>query len=138
MDQTFGILFFGASIFVDQNFLGQKEIYDNLNSKRSSSITSTAGICSKCSQEPTFKVWSESSQLELRYCWYGQMSPGEMFPGQMSPWQLKSVLEVFKYLLLKFGQNRVSNSWDIRWGFLFLLLLLRKVKPTPSSTGTEL
>ena len=43
-------------------------------------------------------------------------------------------------LLLKFGQNRVSNSWDIRWGFLFLLLLLLlgKVKPTLSSTGTEL
>ena len=77
----------------------------------------------------------------MRYCWFGQMSPGEMLPGQLSPWQLTSVLDAPRYLLLKFGQNRVSNSWDIRWGvllLLLLLLLLGKVKPTPSSTGTEL
>ena len=60
------------------------------------------------------------------------MSPGEMLPGQMSWWQLKSVLYVHRNLLLKFGQNWVSNSWDIRWGFLLSLLLwllLGKVKP---------
>ena len=42
-----------------------------------------------------------------------------------------------RYLLLKFGQNWVSNSGDIRWGFL-LVLLHGKAKLTPSSTGTEL
>ena len=66
------------------------------------------------------------------------MSPREMLPGQMSPWQIKSVQDVSRYLLLKYGQNGVSNSWDIRWGFFLLLSLLGKVKPTPSSTGTEL
>ena len=56
-----------------------------------------------------------------------------MLPGQMSTWDLKSVLDVPRYLLLKFGENRVSKSWDIRWGFLFFLLLsllLGKVMPT--------
>ena len=57
-----------------------------------------------------------------------------MLHGQMSTWQLEPVLDVPRYLLLKFGQNRVSKSWDIRWGFLLLLLLLLlllgKVKPT--------
>ena len=36
-----------------------------------------------------------------------------MLPGQMSPWQLESVEEGLRNLPLKFGQNRVSNSWDI-------------------------
>ena len=53
-----------------------------------------------------------------------------MLPWQMLTWQLKSVLDVAMYLLLKFGQNWASNSWDIRWGFLLSLLLLGKVKPT--------
>ena len=68
------------------------------------------------------------------------MSPGHMLPGQMSPWQFASFKYGPKLLPLKFGQNWVSNRWDIRWFFLFLLLLLLlgKVKPTPSSTGTEL
>ena len=30
-------------------------------------------------------------QSQLRYSWYGQMSPGQMFSGQMSPWHLESV-----------------------------------------------
>ena len=50
----------------------------------------------------------------------------------------KCLQDVPRYLLLKFGQNQVVNSWDIRWGFFLLLSLLGKVKPTPSSTGTEL
>ena len=41
------------------------------------------------------------------------MLRGQMLHGQMSPWQLESVLNVHKNLLLKFHQNRVSNSWDI-------------------------
>ena len=51
----------------------------------------------------------------------------------MSTWDLKSVLDVPRYLLLKFGENRVIKSWDIRWGVLFFLLLsllLGKVMPT--------
>ena len=34
-------------------------------------------------------------------------------PGQMSPWQLESVQDIPWILFLKFGQNRVSSSWDI-------------------------
>ena len=30
-------------------------------------VTLTAKICSKCSQEPTFKVSSKSGQKQLRY-----------------------------------------------------------------------
>ena len=30
----------------------------------------TIEICSRCFQEPNFKVSSKSAQLELRYCWY--------------------------------------------------------------------
>ena len=41
------------------------------------------------------------------------MLPGQMLPGQMSPWLLESVHEGPRNLHLKFGQNRVSNSWDI-------------------------
>ena len=39
------------------------------------------------------------------------MLPGQMLPGQMSSWQLTSVKD--GTLLLKFGQNQFSNSWDI-------------------------
>ena len=55
----------------------------------------TFRICSRYSQEPTFKVWLKSSQQQPRYSWYGQMSPGHMLPGQMSPWQLASVNPVW-------------------------------------------
>ena len=41
------------------------------------------------------------------------MSPGQMWPGQMSTWQLTSVKEGSRNVPLKFGQNQVSNSWDI-------------------------
>ena len=37
---------------------------------------------------------------------------------------MESVLEVLRCLRLKFGQNRVSNSWDIWWGVLLLVLLV--------------
>ena len=36
----------------------------------STNVTMTVGICSKCSQKPTFKVSSKSGQLQLRYCWH--------------------------------------------------------------------
>ena len=36
-----------------------------------------------------------------------------MLPVQMSPWQLASVKDGPTNLPLKFGQNGVSNSWDI-------------------------
>ena len=41
------------------------------------------------------------------------MSPGQILPGQMSTWQLESVQDGPWNLLSKFGQNQVSNSWDI-------------------------
>ena len=41
------------------------------------------------------------------------MTPGQMLPGQMSLWQLVSVKEGPRSLPLKFGQNWVSNIWDI-------------------------
>ena len=41
------------------------------------------------------------------------MSPGQILPEQMSPEQLKSVQDGPRNLFLMFGQNRVSNSWDI-------------------------
>ena len=36
-----------------------------------------------------------------------------MLSGQMLLWQLESVQDSPMNLCLKFGQNRVSNSWDI-------------------------
>ena len=55
-----------------------------------------------------------SKQFLGQIYWHGQMSSGQMLPRQMSPWQLASVKEGLRnLLLLKFGQNRVSNSWDI-------------------------
>ena len=36
-----------------------------------------------------------------------------MLPGQMSLWQLESLQDNPRNISLKFGQNRVSNSWDI-------------------------
>ena len=41
------------------------------------------------------------------------MLPGQMLPGQISLWQLESIQYGPGNLPLKFGQNRVSNSWDI-------------------------
>ena len=41
------------------------------------------------------------------------MLPGQVLPGQMSTWMLEYVNEGPRNLNLKFGQNRVSNSWDI-------------------------
>ena len=49
----------------------------------------------------------------MRYFWYGQMSPWQMLPGQMSLRQLESVQDSPRNLSLKFGQNCVSNSWNI-------------------------
>ena len=54
----------------------------------------------------------------MRYSWTGQMFPGQMLPGQMLPgqmslWKLASVKDGPRNLALKFGQNWVSNSWDI-------------------------
>ena len=73
----------------------------------------TVRICSRWSQEPTFKVWSKLGLWQLRYSWYGQMSQGQMLPEQMSFWKLKYVQIGPRNLPLKFGQNRTSNSWDI-------------------------
>ena len=37
----------------------------------------------------------------------------QMLSGQMFLSQLESVLDVPRNLLLKFGQNQVSNSWEM-------------------------
>ena len=81
-------------------------------------------ISSRLSQEPIFKIWSKSGQHQLRYSWYGQMSPGQILPGQMSPLQLKSVLDGPRNLSLKVGQNLVINSWNIA-DIKFVVVLLR-------------
>ena len=41
------------------------------------------------------------------------MLPGQMLPEQMLPRQLASVKDGRRNLPLKFGQNRISNRWDI-------------------------
>ena len=51
------------------------------------------------------------SEKQLRYSWYGQILPGQMLPGQISLWQLESIQYGPGNLPLKFGQNRVNNSW---------------------------
>ena len=96
---------FREDILICTNFVWTNFFWTNVNM--------IVGICSRCSQEPIFKVSSKSGQLELRYSWYGQMSWRQMLPGQMSSWQLESVLNVHRNLPLKFHQNRVSNSWYI-------------------------
>ena len=70
----------------------------------------TVRICSRWSQEPTFKVWSKLGLWQLRYSWYGQMSQGQMLPEQMS---LENVQICLRNLPLKFGQKWLGNSWDI-------------------------
>ena len=77
------------------------------------SVTMTAGICLRWSQELTFKVWSKTAQYKLRYSWYGQMSHEQMLPVQTLLWHLESVQDGPRNLRLKFCQNRFSNSWDI-------------------------
>ena len=52
-------------------------------------------------------------QYQVRYLWYGQMSPAQMLFEQMSPWQLAYVKDGPRNLLLKFGQKQLSTSWDI-------------------------
>ena len=47
-----------------------------------------------------------------------------MLPGQMSMWQSEFVQEGPRNLSLKFGQNCVSNSWDIA-DIEFVVVLLR-------------
>ena len=49
----------------------------------------------------------------MGYSWYGQMLQGQISPGQMLLWQLEIVQDGSRNLPLKFGQNRVSNSWDM-------------------------
>ena len=41
------------------------------------------------------------------------MLPGQMLPGQMLPLHLTSIKDGPIKLTLKFGQDWVSNSWDI-------------------------
>ena len=49
----------------------------------------------------------------VRYCWHGQMSSGLILRGQISPWHMASVKDGSRNLPLKFGQNWLSNSWNI-------------------------
>ena len=43
----------------------------------------------------------------------GQMSPRQILPGQLLLWQLFIIKEEPGKLRLKYGQNRMSNTWDI-------------------------
>ena len=52
------------------------------------------------------------------------MSPGQILPEQMSPLQFKYVQDGPRNLSLKFGQNRLRNSWDID-DIEFVVVLLR-------------
>ena len=36
-----------------------------------------------------------------------------LLPGEMSLWQVESVQDGSRNLTLEFGQNWISNSWDI-------------------------
>ena len=70
-------------------------------------------------------IWSKLGHYQLRYCQYGKSCldkcPCDIShllekvsgTGQMSPSHLKSVHNGPRYLHLKFGQNPVSNSWDM-------------------------
>ena len=67
------------------------------------------------------EFWSEKikapkkfGQIWVRnYSWYGKNLSKQILPVQMSPWHLESVKDGHRNLPLKFGQNRVSISWDI-------------------------
>ena len=61
----------------------------------------------------SLNIWSKSGQLQLRYFYYGQMSPGQMFYGQSFTVAFGNIQDGPRNLPLKFGQKRVSNSWDI-------------------------
>ena len=50
---------------------------------------------------------------QLRYSWYGQMSPTQMLTGQILPYWLASVKKIFQNIKLKFDQHWVIDSWDI-------------------------
>ena len=52
------------------------------------------------------KKWGKKFRSKTIFFW-------QILPGNMSQWQLASIKEGPRNLPLKFGQNRVSNSWDI-------------------------
>ena len=53
-----------------------------------------------------------SVSAEIYLIW-SQMSLEQMLPWQMSSWHLASVEDGPRNLSLKFGQNLISNRWDI-------------------------
>ena len=67
---------------------------------------------SKCVKNWVKKVCSQSYHLPLSHCWYVKMSPGHMMPEHMLSRQLEYVKDILRKLPEKFGQNRISNSWD--------------------------
>ena len=95
--------FFLENFYSEIFFLQQFFLAIFFLAKFFTNITVTAGICSRWSQQPTFKVWSKSGQWQLRYSWYGQMSLQQLEYVQKGP----------RNLPLIFGLNRASNSWDI-------------------------
>ena len=54
--------FFGNNFIFLAKFLLGKIFFDNFFYKMFANVTVTVGICSRLSQEPTFKVWSKSGQ----------------------------------------------------------------------------
>ena len=59
-------------------------------------------LYSRCSQDPTFKSWSKLGQYQQRY---------EILLIWTYVTMVVGILEGLRNLRLKFGQNRVSNSY---------------------------
>ena len=70
------------------------------------------------------KIGAKLGQEQLSYSWHGKKLSGQILPVQMLPWHLESVKDGPRSLPLKFGQNRVSISWDIA-DIEFVVVLLR-------------
>ena len=97
--------------------------------RNSKDIANMAKCCQdiRCLDKYHHNSWHLLSIVPEAYLWSKSPVTAEIFPmllRQMSLWQLDSVLDFPRNLCLKFGQNRVSNSWDIWWGLFFLFFFL--------------
>ena len=68
-------------------------------------VTVTVGICSRCCQEPTFKVWSVTA--EIKRIWTNVTKANVAWTNVTITVGICSL-----NLPLKFDQNWVSNIWD--------------------------
>ena len=123
---------FGQNFFKSEKFWVKKIGFQKILGLKNFWVKNIFGLKNLRPQ----KIGSKLGQQQLSYSWHGiklsgqilfgqnrviswdipgQMSPGQILPEQMSmsPFQLKSVQDGPRNLSLKFGQNWVSNSWDI-------------------------